>query len=557
MTKYIHAFSDPITDEIDQSLIGNKGYNLCLMHGMDLPIPEGFIINAKAAKEFKNNNNFGDELINELNVNLNSIQEKTNLQIGNPEKPLILSVRSGSMISMPGMLDTILNVGLNQEIVKILAKNNNGFFAYDTWRRFIQMYSHVVHRVDTYDFDEILENYLLGANLSAVSQLDAEDLEEICKMYLDLFKERVGEDFPEDPYQQINKSIIAVLNSWDNERAISYRNINDIPDNIGLAVTIQRMVFGNLNDRSASGVIFSRNPDTGEDKIKGEYLIESQGEDVVSGFITPKNINETDNDDAFVKVFPDIYDQINQISKNLEKNFGFVQDIEFTIESNVLWILQSRNAELNAQASFKVLTDLVKEGVIKETDAINHLKEDHIEKSLALIIDESQEIDILTKGLPASPGVISGQVGFNIEAIKSIKEKGHKAVLVLSETNTNDVKAMHASDGILTSRGGLTSHAAVVARGLGKPCITGANEIEIVLEDRIIKIGNRKINEFETIALNGHEGDVILGEVKTKPQDPPFELEEIITWCKRINKLNSDNDMDYLSIVKSAKEKNS
>ena len=266
------------------------------MYGMDLPIPEGFIINAKATKEYKIQNNFSDKFLGELENNIDLIQEKTKLQIGNPEKPLILSVRSGSVISMPGMLDTILNVGLNHEIVKTLAKNNNGFFAYDTWRRFIQMYSHVVHRVDNYDFDEILENYLIGANLNAVSQLDAEDLEEICKMYLDLFKERVGEDFPEDPYQQINESIIAVLNSWNNERAISYRNINDIPDNIGLAVTIQRMVFGNLNEKSASGVIFSRNPDTGEDKIKGEYLIESQGEDVVSGFITPKNISEKAND---------------------------------------------------------------------------------------------------------------------------------------------------------------------------------------------------------------------------------------------------------------------
>ena len=229
MTKYIHAFSDPINDEIDQSLIGNKGYNLCLMHGMDLPVPEGFIITSKATKEFKKKNNFGDEFINELKGNLNLIQEKSNLQVGNPEKPLILSVRSGSMISMPGMLDTILNVGLNQNIVKKLAENKSGFFAYDTWRRFIQMYSHVVHRIDNYDFDEILENYLLGANLSNVSQLDAEDLEEISKMYLNLFNERVGEDFPEDPYQQINDSIIAVLNSWDNERTISYRNINDIP----------------------------------------------------------------------------------------------------------------------------------------------------------------------------------------------------------------------------------------------------------------------------------------------------------------------------------------
>jgi len=552
MTKYIHPFENPLTDKINQSLIGNKGYNLCVMYGMGLPIPEGFIINSIASKDYINNSDFNKNFENELKENIKKIENKTNLEIGNKDKPLILSVRSGSKISMPGMLDTILNVGLNKEIVRSLSKDGNSFFAFDTWRRFIQMFSHVVYKIDNFDFDEILENYLLGANLSAINQLDSEDLEEISDMYLNLFEERIGKDFPQDPWQQIHESIRAVIKSWENDRAISYRSINDIPEDYGLAVTVQRMVFGNLNDQSASGVVFTRNPDTGENKIKGEYLMKSQGEDVVSGFITPKNISETDNDDAFVKVFPDIYDQINQISKNLEKNFGFVQDIEFTIESNALWILQSRNAELNAQASFKVLTDLVKEGVIKETDAINHLKEDHIEKSLVPIIDESQEINILTKGLPASPGVISGQVGFNIEAIKSIKEKGHKAVLVLSETNTNDVKAMHASDGILTSRGGLTSHAAVVARGLGKPCITGANEIEIVYEDRIIKIGNRKINEFETITLNGHAGDVILGEVKTKPQDPPSELEQILGWCKRII---GDNDKDSLSIIRSAKRK--
>ena len=553
MTKYIHAFSDPLTDEIDQSLIGNKGYNLCLMHGMDLPIPEGFIINAKATKEYKIQNDFSDKFLDELENNLAIIQDKTNLQIGNPEKPLILSVRSGSMISMPGMLDTILNVGLNHKIVKTLAKNNNGFFAYDTWRRFIQMYSHVVHRLDTYDFDEILENYLLGANLSAVSQLDAEDLEEICKMYLDLFKERVGEDFPEDPYQQINESIVAVLNSWDNERAISYRNINDIPNNIGLAVTIQRMVFGNLNDKSASGVIFSRNPDTGEDKIKGEYLLESQGEDVVSGFITPKNISETKNDDAFVKVFPDLYDQINQISKNLEKQFGFVQDIEFTIESNVLWILQSRNAELNAQASFKVLRDFVDEKIINQNEALKLIKEDHVEKAFVPVLDDSQELKILTKGLPASPGVISGLVVFDIEGINRIKNRDEKSILILVETNTNDIKAMHASDGILTSRGGLTSHAAVVARGLNKPCITGAVEIKINTQKKNISINNKIISEFDTITLDGHSGEVIDGIVKTIPQEPSSDLKEILNWCKKII---SDKDIaDSLKIIKQAKLK--
>ena len=553
MTKYIHAFSDPITDEIDQSLIGNKGYNLCLMHGMDLPIPEGFIINANATKEYKIQNNFNDKFFDELKNNLDLIQDKTNLQIGNPEKPLILSVRSGSMISMPGMLDTILNVGLNHEIVKTLAKNNNGFFAYDTWRRFIQMYSHVVHRVDTYDFDEILENYLLGANLNAVSQLDAEDLEEICKMYLDLFRERVGKDFPEDPYDQINKSIIAVLNSWDNERAISYRNINDIPDNIGLAVTIQRMVFGNLNDKSASGVIFSRNPDTGEDKIKGEYLIESQGEDVVSGFITPKNISEKANDEAFINIFPDIYSQINIISKDLERHFGFVQDIEFTIESNILWILQSRDAELNAQASFKVLSDFVNEKIINQTEALKLIKDAHIEKAFVPILDDSQKLKSLTKGLPASPGVVSGLVAFDIEGINRIKNRDEKSILILIETNTNDIKAMHASDGILTSRGGLTSHAAVVARGLNKPCITGAIEIEINPKDKNISINDKVISEFDTITLDGHSGEVFEGIAKTKLQEPTSDLKEILDWCKEI--VSDEEITDPLKIISKAKLK--
>ena len=553
MTKYIHAFSDPITDEIDQSLIGNKGYNLCLMHGMDLPIPEGFIINANATKEYKIQNNFSDKFFDELKINLDLIQNKTNLQIGNPEKPLILSVRSGSMISMPGMLDTILNVGLNHEIVKTLAKNNNGFFAYDTWRRFIQMYSHVVHRVDTYDFDEILENYLLGANLNAVSQLDAEDLEEICKMYLDLFRERVGKDFPEDPYDQINKSIIAVLNSWDNERAISYRNINDIPDNIGLAVTIQRMVFGNLNDKSASGVIFSRNPDTGEDKIKGEYLIESQGEDVVSGFVTPKNISEKANDEAFINIFPDIYSQINIISKDLERHFGFVQDIEFTIESNILWILQSRDAELNAQASFKVLSDFVNEKIINQTEALKLIKDAHIEKAFVPILDDSQKLKSLTKGLPASPGVVSGLVAFDIEGINRIKNRDEKSILILIETNTNDIKAMHASDGILTSRGGLTSHAAVVARGLNKPCITGAIEIEINPKDKNISINDKVISEFDTITLDGHSGEVFEGIAKTKLQEPTSDLKEILDWCKEI--VSDEEIIDPLKIISKAKLK--
>ncbi|MEC7831361.1 MAG: PEP/pyruvate-binding domain-containing protein [Pseudomonadota bacterium] len=552
MTKYIHPFENPLTDKINQSLIGNKGYNLCVMYGMGLPIPEGFIINSIASKDYINNSDFNKNFENELKENIKKIEKKTNLEIGNKDKPLILSVRSGSKISMPGMLDTILNVGLNKEIVRSLSKSGSGFFAFDTWRRFIQMFSHVVYKIDNFDFDEILENYLLGANLSEINQLDSEDLEEISDMYLNLFEQRIGKDFPQDPYQQIHESIRAVIKSWENDRAISYRSINDIPEDYGLAVTVQRMVFGNLNDKSASGVVFTRNPDTGENKIKGEYLIKSQGEDVVSGFITPKSISKSEGSNSFADIFKDINLQINEVSKDLEKHFGFVQDIEFTIESGVLWILQSRNAEVNALASFKVLTDMVKEGVIDKLTAIKLIKEEHIEKSLVPILDDAHKVNILTKGLPASPGVTSGQVGFNIDAIKFIKDKGQKAVLVLVETNTNDIKAMHLSDAILTSRGGLTSHAAVVARGLGKPCITGAREVEINPESKTISIGNKKITEFDTITLNGNSGEVIEGIAKTKPQEPPPELKEILDWCKNIDGSNIE---DPVTCLKKAKEK--
>ena len=552
MKTFIHAFSDDLSEGIDQSLLGNKGFNLCVMHRLSLPVPEGFIITSKATKQLKGLDNFDDKFLNELQKNLDLLQKKTNLQIGNPKKPLILSVRSGSMISMPGMLDTILNVGLNQKIVKAIAKKNGGFFAYDTWRRFIQMYSHVVHRVDNYNFDEILENYLLGANLSNVNQLDAEDLEEISNMYLRLFNDSVGEEFPEDPFKQINESITAVLNSWDNERAVAYRSINDIPNDTGLAVTLQRMVFGNINNNSASGVIFSRNPDTGEDKIKGEYLLESQGEDVVSGFITPKDINQK-GDDAFVNIFPDIYKQINQISDDLERYFGFVQDIEFTIESNVLWILQSRNAELNAAASFRVLKDLVHEKIISQNEALRLINEDHIEKAFAPVLDNSYKFKVLTKGLPASPGVISGKVVFDYEGIKKVKAKHEKSILILVETNTNDIKAMHASDGILTSRGGLTSHAAVVARGLNKPCITGALEIKIHSDERNISIDDKNISEFDSLTLDGNSGEVIEGIVQTKPQEPSSNLKEILSWCDKI--IENENITDPVKIIKKAKKK--
>jgi len=556
MRKWIHSFDKKLEDVVsDRKLVGNKGLNLCLMKQMGLPVPSGFVITSEAFDYREKNKALPNEFFDELKDNLSSIEKVLNLKFGDPSNPLILSIRSGSQYSMPGMLDTILNIGLNKKIVDKISQNDQSIFALDTWRRFLQMYSHVVYNIEHYFFDEILESYLLGAGLSSTSQLDPEDIEEICTQYLSLIEEKNEKPFSEDVDDQLVNGIYAVMDSWKNERAVAFRRLNNIPDEAGIAVNIQKMVFGNLNEKSASGVLFSRNPDNGEKVVKGEYILCSQGEDVVSGFVTPQSINkkyknEYSDSDTLEEKFPSIYEELINISIKLENYFRNVQDIEFTIESGNLWILQSRNAETNLEASLNITRDMVKEGLIEKETAIASTDPDAIKRSLTPILDDSFNNLILSSGLPASPGVISGKIAFDSEGIDRIQSQGGKSILVLVATNTKDIKAMHNTDGILTSHGGLTSHAAVIARGLGKTCITGAREIIVDVEERKVVINEEIFHENDILTINGHTGDIIQGVARTKPQDPPDALKDILGWCEEIVEDKHDDPIILLENAK-------
>ena len=556
MRKWIHSFDKKLEDVVsDRKLVGNKGLNLCLMKQMGLPVPSGFVITSEAFDYREKNKALPNEFFDELKDNLSSIEKVLNLKFGDPSNPLILSIRSGSQYSMPGMLDTILNIGLNKKIVDKISQNDQSIFALDTWRRFLQMYSHVVYNIEHYFFDEILESYLLGAGLSSTSQLDPEDIEEICTQYLSLIEEKNKQPFSENVNDQLVNGIYAVMDSWKNERAVAFRRLNNIPDDAGIAVNIQKMVFGNLNEKSASGVLFSRNPDNGEKVVKGEYILCSQGEDVVSGFVTPQSINkkyknEYSDSDTLEEKFPSIYEELINISIKLENYFRNVQDIEFTIESGNLWILQSRNAETNLEASLNITRDMVKEGLIEKETAIASTDPDAIKRSLTPILDDSFNNLILSSGLPASPGVISGKIAFDSEGIDRIQSQGGKSILVLVATNTKDIKAMHNTDGILTSHGGLTSHAAVIARGLGKTCITGAREIIVDIEERKVVINEEIFYENDILTINGHTGDIIQGVARTKPQDPPDALKDILGWCEEIVEDKHDDPIILLENAK-------
>ena len=556
MRKWIHSFDKKLEDVVsDRKLVGNKGLNLCLMKQMGLPVPSGFVITSEAFDYREKNKALPNEFFDELKDNLSSIEKVLNLKFGDPSNPLILSIRSGSQYSMPGMLDTILNIGLNKKIVDKISQNDQSIFALDTWRRFLQMYSHVVYNIEHYFFDEILESYLLGAGLSSTSQLDPEDIEEICTQYLSLIEEKNEKPFSEDVDDQLVNGIYAVMDSWKNERAVAFRRLNNIPDDAGIAVNIQKMVFGNLNEKSASGVLFSRNPDNGEKVVKGEYILCSQGEDVVSGFVTPQSINkkyknEYSDSDTLEEKFPSIYEELINISIKLENYFRNVQDIEFTIESGNLWILQSRNAETNLEASLNITRDMVKEGLIEKETAIASTDPDAIKRSLTPILDDSFNNLIISSGLPASPGVISGKISFDSEGIDRIQSQGGKSILVLVATNTKDIKAMHNTDGILTSHGGLTSHAAVIARGLGKTCITGAREIIVDVEERKVVINEEIFYENDILTINGHTGDIIQGVARTKPQDPPDALKDILGWCEEIVEDKHDDPIILLENAK-------
>tara|TARA_B100000497_G_scaffold41645_1_gene48438 strand:- start:2815 stop:4509 length:1695 start_codon:yes stop_codon:yes gene_type:complete len=563
MNKWIYSFDRDIKDlDNPAKLIGNKGVSLSLMTSLDLPVPEGFTITTDINHYYQKNNAFPEDFKEELLGNIKIVEKLSKSNFGSSKNPLLFSVRSGSERSMPGMLDTVLNVGFNRGVLEFFEKKGLSLFAWDTWRRFLHMFSHVVYRIEHFYFDEILDSYLLGAGLQFEKDLEVDDIKEICDQYLNLIEEKTGSPFPESADDQLWLAMRAVMKSWFNERAIDYRKINNIPENIGTAINIQRMVFGNLDEDSSTGVVFSRNPENGKRKLKGEYIIRSQGEDIVSGFKTPWVISTSDKKNSpstlysLEELLPNVYKDIKKFTTKLENYFSCIQDVEFTVESGKLWILQSRKATVNINAAVKIAIDMESEGLVSREDAILSLQVNKIKKLLTPIIDPNFKNEIITKGLPASSGVITGKVVFDSKALKNFSNKNHNTILVLKETSPNDVNAMNQSTGVLTCQGGMTSHAAVVARGLNKTCVTGARDIKIDFDNKRFHCGGLFIVEGDIITINGGNGEVLIGDAPTKIPTLSEALLQIVKWSEAINKNKSEDIIGFLEETQEIIKKN-
>jgi pyruvate, orthophosphate dikinase len=563
MNKWIYSFDRDIKDLGNPAkLIGNKGVSLSLMTSLDLPVPEGFTITTDINHYYQKNNAFPEDFKEELLENIKIVEKLSKSNFGSSKNPLLFSVRSGSERSMPGMLDTVLNVGFNRGVLEFFEKKGLSLFAWDTWRRFLHMFSHVVYRIEHFYFDEILDSYLLGAGLQFEKDLEVDDIKEICDQYLNLIEEKTGSPFPESADDQLWLAMRAVMKSWFNERAIDYRKINNIPENIGTAINIQRMVFGNLDEDSSTGVVFSRNPENGKRKLKGEYIIRSQGEDIVSGFKTPWAISTSDKKNSpstlysLEELLPNVYKDIKKFTTELENYFSCIQDVEFTVESGKLWILQSRKATVNINAAIKIAIDMESEGLVSREDAILSLQVNKIKKLLTPIIDPSFNNEIITKGLPASSGVITGKVVFDLKALKNYSNKNHNTILVLKETSPNDVNTMNQSTGVLTCQGGMTSHAAVVARGLNKTCVTGARDIKIDFDNKRFHCGELFIVEGDIITINGGNGEVLIGDAPTKIPNLSEALLQIVKWSEAINKNKSEDIIGFLEETQEIIKKN-
>jgi pyruvate,orthophosphate dikinase len=526
-------------------LLGGKGASLAEMSKIGLPVPEGFTITTKACLNYYDEDktlsaNLEEEIFNHLR----QLEEKTSKKLGDNDDPLLVSVRSGAVVSMPGMMDTVLNLGLNDTSVEGLAKlTNDKCFAYDCYRRFIQMFGDVVLGIHKYKFDETMRK-AIGKNIERMEDVSEEECRILIEAFKEKFKEEVGYDFPQDPKEQLVMAIRAVFDSWNNNRAVIYRKANEIPDDLGTAVNIQSMVFGNMGDTSGTGVAFTRNPANGENKIYGEFLINAQGEDVVSGIRTPREISELE------EAMPKAYKEFIEATETLEKHYKDVQDIEFTIEREKLYFLQTRTAKRTANAAINIAVEMVDEGVIDKDEAIMRVSSEQIDQLLhpEFLEEDLNKAKRLAKGLPASPGAATGKVYFNSEDVVKAKKDGIKAILLRTETSPEDIEGMVASEGILTARGGMTSHAAVVARGMGKCCIAGCGEINVSEKDKYFMIDDVKYPEGYNISLNGNTGVVYDGEVRTKQYELSGNFKKLMVWVdeKRIMKVrtNADNAAD-------------
>ena len=544
MKKYVYFFNEGKADM--KSILGGKGAGLAEMTRIGLPVPQGFTISTEACIEYyRNGTRYPEGLEEQIKDKLQQLEKISKKKLGDPKNPLLVSVRSGAAISMPGMMDTVLNLGLNNFTIQgIIEITKNERFAYDSYRRFIQMFGNVVLGIEHDKFEILLEEVKKELKVKLDPEIEGEGLKKLLERYKNLIKKETGKDFPQDPELQLKMAIDAVFNSWNNKRAITYRKINKIPDDLGTAVSVQEMVFGNMGDNSGTGVGFTRNPSTGEKEYYGEYLLNAQGEDVVAGIRTPMPLSNLKND------LPKVYQELIKVIQLLEKNYQDVQDYEFTIEKEKLYLLQTRTAKRTGQAAVKIAVDMVKERIISKEEAILRVKPNQLNQLLHKRIDPNAKIKVIAKGLPASPGAAYGKVVFTADEAEQLGKEKEQVILVRTETTPDDIHGMVEAQGVLTSRGGMTSHAAVVARGMGKACVAGCSALSINAKKETISVNNIIIKKGEFITIDGGSGEVFLGKVPTIDPEMSEEFKILLSWANEKKRLgvyaNADTPEDAL-----------
>jgi pyruvate,orthophosphate dikinase len=545
-----------------RDLLGGKGAGLAEMANLGLPVPPGFTITtAVCTHYYANGNSYPKDLHKQVDAGLAHIARITGRRFGDAGNPLLVSVRSGARASMPGMMDTVLNLGLNDETVEALAKQSGDRrFAYDSYRRFIQMYSNVVLGIEHHNFEDILEDHKSRGAMTLDTELSADDWTEVVARYKERVEEEHGEPFPQDPHAQLWGAIGAVFGSWMNQRAITYRRLHSIPESWGTAVNVQAMVFGNMGDTSATGVAFTRNPSTGEKRLYGEFLINAQGEDVVAGIRTPQEITEAARQESgsdkpsMEKAMPEAFKELTRIYGTLEKHYRDMQDMEFTVEQGKLWMLQTRNGKRTAKAALRIAVELANEKRITREEAVARIEPASLDQLLHPTIDPKAERNVIATGLPASPGAASGEIVFSSDEAAQLKADGHKVILVRVETSPEDIHGMHAAEGILTTRGGMTSHAAVVARGMGKPCVSGAGSLRVDYNAQTLQVGNTVLKRGDLITIDGSIGQVLAGKVPMIEPELSGEFGTLMGWADKVRKLgvraNADTPVDARLAVK-------
>jgi pyruvate,orthophosphate dikinase len=564
MKKLILNFNSKDSKKIKnpKNFLGGKGANLSEMGRMGLPVPPGFTISTKVCEIFyKDKKRLNKSLISQIKKELKLIEKDVSKKFGDLKNPLLLSVRSGARVSMPGMMDTILNLGLNDKTVKALAiKTSNGRFAKDSYRRFIQMYGNVVMGVEGYHFEELIENYKLTKGVLLDTDLDESDWDGLIEDFKRTVREKAKKDFPQDVHEQLLGAISAVFLSWESNRAKVYRKLNQIPAEWGTAVNVQSMVFGNMGDDCATGVVFTRNPSDGSNEIYGEYLINAQGEDVVAGTRTPQYITKKARRDAKVKELsmeesmPKVFKELQKILKKLETHYKDMQDVEFTVENSKLWMLQTRSGKRTAKSAVKIAVDMVKEKLISKKEAVLRIDPNSLDTLLHPTLDEKSSINVIANGLPASPGAASGKVVFTSEEAERLTAMMQDTILVRVETSPEDIQGMHAAKGILTARGGMTSHAAVVARGMGRPCVSGSSEIDINYENKSFKTSSMEIKEGDVITIDGSTGRIIAGSVSTVKPEISGDFSKLMSWADSFRKLKVRTNSETPKDTKTAKD---